>query len=53
MADQFKHGGTDDLENVHIFKTPEVAAAGGIAALGLAGDPAVLIRATKERIFSA
>lgn len=53
VADQFKHGGTDDLENVHIFKTPEVAAAGGIAALGLAGDPATLIRETKERIFAA
>jgi type I restriction enzyme R subunit len=53
VADQFKHGGTDDLENIHIFKTPEVAAAGGIAALGLAGDPAAVIRETKERIFAA
>lgn len=53
VADQFRHGGTEDLENVHIFKTPEVADAGGIAALSLAGDPATIIRETKERIFAA
>ena len=53
IADQFKHGGTDDLENNYLFQTPEVAAAGGIAALAAAGDPATLIRETKERIFAA
>jgi len=53
IADQFKHGGTDDLENNYIFQTPEVAAAGGIAALEAGGAPATLIRETKERIFAA
>lgn len=52
VADQFKHGGTDDLENVQIWKTPEVAAAGGIRALMAGGDPATLIRETKMRIFA-
>ncbi len=53
VADQFKHGGTDDLENVHIFRTPEVEAAGGAKALSEGGDAAALIRETKERIFAA
>jgi type I restriction enzyme R subunit len=53
VTDQFQLGGTDELENMHIFRTPTVAAAGGLAALSLAGDPGALIRETKERIFSA
>lgn len=53
VADQFKHGGTDDLENVYIFQTPEVQAAGGAAALAGTGDAKALIRETKERIFAA
>ena len=53
VADQFKHGGTDDLENNYIFQTPEVAAAGGVAALAGTGDAKALIRETKERIFAA
>lgn len=53
VADQFRLGGTDDLENRHIFDTPEVQQAGGIAALREGGDPAAIIRETKERIFAA
>jgi type I restriction enzyme, R subunit len=53
VADQFAKGGTDDLENVYIFQTPEVKRAGGIAALALGGDPAKVILETKERIFAA
>lgn len=53
IADQFKYGGTDDLENNYIFQTSEVAAAGGIAALAAGGDPGALIRETKERLFAA
>lgn len=53
VADQFKHGGTDDLENQYLFETPEVKAAGGAAALSEGGDAAELIRETKERIFAA
>lgn len=53
VADQFKHGGTDDLENNYIFQTPEVVEAGGVAALAGTGDAKALIRETKERIFAA
>ena len=53
MADQFAKGGTEDLENIYIFQTPEVQEAGGVAALATAGDPAAVIRETKERIFAA
>ncbi len=53
VADQFKHGGTEDLENNYIFQTPEVQAAGGAAALAGTGDARALIRETKERIFAA
>lgn len=53
VADQFAKGGTDDLENKYIFQTPEVVKAGGVAALAQGGDPAAVIRETKERIFAA
>jgi type I restriction enzyme, R subunit len=53
VADQFAKGGTDDLENVYIFQTPEVMKAGGIAALAQGGEPKEIIRETKERIFAA
>lgn len=53
VADQFKHGGTEDLENVEIFRTTEVVAAGGVAALGLTGDAPGIVKQTKERIFAA
>lgn len=53
VADQFAKGGTEDLENVYIFQTPEISEAGGIQALAEGGDPAVIIHATKERIFAA
>jgi type I restriction enzyme R subunit len=53
IADQFAKGGTDDLENPYIFQTPEVKVTGGVAALAQAGDPASIIRETKERIFAA
>jgi len=53
VADLFATGGTDDLENLYIFQTPEVRQAGGVAALGLTGDAGAIIRETKERIFAA
>lgn len=53
VADQFKFGGTDDLDNKYIFQTPAVQAAGGAAALAGTGDAKTLIRETKERIFAA
>ena len=53
VADQFAKGGTEDLENIYIFQTPEVKKAGGVAALAQGGDPAKVIHETKERIFAA
>ncbi|MCZ7645974.1 MAG: DEAD/DEAH box helicase family protein [Planctomycetota bacterium] len=53
IAGQFAVGGTEGLENPHIWQTPEVAAAGGIAALKSAGEPKVVLQQTKERMFAA
>ena len=53
VADQFAKGGTDDLENVYIFQTPDVQKAGGIAALAQGGDPSKVILETKTRLFAA
>ena len=53
IASQFERGGTDGLENPQIFRTPEVWAAGGLAALHTAGDPALLLVETKARMFAA
>ena len=44
---QFERGGTDALENQHIFQTPEIKKAGGIAALKEAGKPADILKETK------
>ncbi|MCX6030428.1 MAG: DEAD/DEAH box helicase family protein [Chloroflexi bacterium] len=53
IASQFERGGTDGLENQQIFQTPEVKAAGGLAALKLAGSPRDLLVETKTRMFAA
>ena len=53
IADQFKLGGTEGLENPHIWQTPAVTAAGGIVALRSAGEPKALLKETKERMFAA
>lgn len=53
IARQFERGGTDSLENPHIFQTAEVKAAGGLQALQAAGKPAELLRETKARMFAA
>lgn len=53
IASQFDRGGTDGLENPQIFQTPEVRAAGGLAALQAAGKPSELLRETKTRMFAA
>jgi len=52
IASQFERGGTEGLENPQIFQTPEVKAAGGLAALMAAGKPADLLRETKVRMFA-
>lgn len=53
LSAQFARGGTEGLENPHIFQTSEVEAAGGLKALKQAGNPADLLRQTKERMFAA
>jgi type I restriction enzyme R subunit len=53
LARQFGRAGTEELENPGVLKTPEVTAAGGLAALKLLGSAAEILRATKERLFAA
>ncbi len=53
LAQQFSAEGTDGLENPRIFQTPAVQKAGGIGALQQAGDPAELLKETKNRMFAA
>jgi type I restriction enzyme R subunit len=53
IARQFERGGTEGPENPQVFQTPEVKAAGGLAALQAAGQPAELLRETKRRMFAA
>jgi len=53
IASQFERGGTEGLENPQIFQTPEVKAAGGLAALQMAGNPRELLIETKTRMFAA
>jgi type I restriction enzyme R subunit len=53
LAAQFTRGGTEALENPHIFDTPEVVRAGGLPALREVGKPADVLRETKERMFAA
>ena len=53
IANQFARGGTETLENRQIFQTPEVKAAGGLAALQKAGKPSEILHETKVRIFAA
>jgi hypothetical protein len=43
----------EGLENREIFQTPEVKAAGGLAALQAAGSAVELLRETKRRMFAA
>lgn len=53
IANQFSLGGTEALETPHIFETPMVVKAGGIAALKQFDEPAKLLAVTKERLFAA
>jgi type I restriction enzyme R subunit len=53
IASQFERCGTPGLENSQLFQTPAVRAAGGLAALRLAGEPRALLTETKTRMFVA
>ena len=52
LAGQFARGGTDALESPHVFEMSDVRAAGGVAASKVIGNPADVLRETKQRIFS-
>jgi len=53
LALQFGRAGTEVLENLHIFETPEVTKAGGLDSLRAFGRPADILRETKVRLFAA
>jgi len=53
LALQFGRAGTEVLENLHIFETPEVQKAGGLDSLRAMGRPADILRETKVRLFAA
>ncbi len=53
LALQFGRAGTEVLENMHIFETPEVKRAGGLDSLRALGRPADILRETKVRLFAA
>ena len=53
LAAQFAQGGIDALESPHVFEMSGVRGAGGLAALRVIGNPAQVLRETKERIFTA
>ncbi len=53
LAAQFIHSGTDGLENRQVFQVPDVARAGGLAALKALGRPAEVLQETKARMFAA
>ncbi len=50
---QFEKAGTDALETQELWNSGEVKAAKGLAALRQGGDPAKLLRQTKESLFAA
>jgi type I restriction enzyme R subunit len=50
---QFEKAGTDALETQELWNSGEVKAAKGLAALRQGGDPAKLLRQTKETLFAA
>ncbi len=53
IARQFAQAGTDALETQELWNAGEVKAAKGLAALREGGNPAELLRQTKETLFAA
>lgn len=52
IAGQFELGGTESLENPHIFRVPAVVAAGGLKALREYGRPSEVLTETRQRMFA-
>ena len=53
IASQFELGGTENLEDRYIFRTPELTRAGGVSALREYADAGEALRETKRRMFRA
>lgn len=53
IARQFERAGTDALETDQLWNAGEVRAAKGLSALKQGGDPAKLLRRTKETLFAS
>ena len=53
IANQFALGGTENLENRNLLRTPALQNAGGLPALRTYGEPQDAITETKRRMFSA
>lgn len=53
LSRQFEKGGTEELENPHVFRAPEVVEAGGLPALKSLGEPKDIIMEAKRRLFAA
>ncbi|NBV24660.1 MAG: restriction endonuclease subunit R [Proteobacteria bacterium] len=53
IARQFERAGTEALDSDQLFQTGEVMEAKGLAALKQGGNPAELLRKTKETLFAA
>ena len=52
LVSQFAKAGTPAWENDRLFQTPEVAQAGGFAALEAYGDPGQILTDTRTRMFA-
>ncbi len=53
LAGQFAVGGIEGLETQHVWQTPDVMKAGGLAALRVVGKPADVLKEAKGRMFTA
>lgn len=53
LAGQFAIGGIEGLETPHVWQTPDVVKAGGLAALKAVGKPADVLKEAKGRMFTA
>ena len=51
LGTQFAKGGTEALESPSLWDVPEIARAGGVAALRLLGKPADVMQEAKARLF--
>lgn len=53
LANQFKKGGIEELENPYVFSITAVKKAGGLEALKILGEPQNIIMETKRRLLAA